>query len=154
MKPLGKSGLRFLPIFRSRFLRHTILKISGRNVPLWKLTGSFQNRFSRAISKKSFVAMTTNVFTSNVKCALESGMDAHLAKPIDMKKLIEVLNQLWKEKYNSQMRLGLDESRGRFHCSRRIYPFLCVLSNAIFELLTGIFGKIGGTVERCCHIML
>ena len=37
------------------------------------------------------VAMTANAFDEDRKLALESGMNAHIAKPIDMKKLLEVL---------------------------------------------------------------
>ena len=37
------------------------------------------------------VAMTANAFDEDRKRALESGMDAHIAKPIDIKKLLEML---------------------------------------------------------------
>ena len=40
------------------------------------------------------VAMTANAFEEDRKLALESGMNAHIAKPIDMKKLLEVLTEL------------------------------------------------------------
>ena len=37
------------------------------------------------------VAMTANAFDSDVKKALDSGMNEHLSKPIDVKKVNEVL---------------------------------------------------------------
>ncbi len=40
------------------------------------------------------VAMTANAFEEDRKLALASGMNAHIAKPIDMKKLLEVLTEL------------------------------------------------------------
>lgn len=46
----------------------------------------------------TIVSMTANAFTSDVKDAMDSGMNAHIAKPVDMKRLIKVLNQLWREK--------------------------------------------------------
>lgn len=40
------------------------------------------------------IAMTANAFDDDVKAALDSGMNAHLAKPIDMGKLKEIIAQL------------------------------------------------------------
>ena len=40
------------------------------------------------------VAMTANAFDEDRKRALESGMNAHIAKPIDIKKLLEVLTEI------------------------------------------------------------
>ncbi len=37
--------------------------------------------------------MTANAFAEDVKEALEAGMDAHVAKPIDMEVLRATLNQ-------------------------------------------------------------
>lgn len=40
------------------------------------------------------IAMTANAFDEDVKAALDSGMNAHLAKPIDMNKLKKIIAQL------------------------------------------------------------
>ena len=40
------------------------------------------------------VAMTANAFTEDVQNSMESGMNAHLAKPINMAVLKSVLEQL------------------------------------------------------------
>jgi CheY-like chemotaxis protein len=39
------------------------------------------------------VAMTANAFTEDIRRALESGMNAHLAKPLELDKLYEVLSR-------------------------------------------------------------
>lgn len=37
------------------------------------------------------IAMTANAFSEDVKQSLESGMNAHIAKPIDMQKIIHTI---------------------------------------------------------------
>lgn len=44
------------------------------------------------------IAMTANAFAEDVKDAMDAGMNAHIAKPIDMDALRETLNQLLKER--------------------------------------------------------
>lgn len=44
--------------------------------------------------KIPIIAMTANAFDDDVKAALQSGMNAHLAKPIDMKKLKQLVSKL------------------------------------------------------------
>jgi len=39
------------------------------------------------------VAMTANVFKDDVAACLEAGMDAHLAKPLDMDRVLETLRK-------------------------------------------------------------
>ncbi len=46
------------------------------------------------LARIPIVAMTANAFDEDRKRSLESGMNAHVAKPIDMDKLLEVLSQL------------------------------------------------------------
>lgn len=43
------------------------------------------------------IAMTANAFTEDIKLALQSGMNAHLAKPIDIKALSGVLNKYLRQ---------------------------------------------------------
>ncbi len=44
------------------------------------------------------VAMTANAFAEDVREAMNAGMDAHVPKPIDMKKLENVISELIREK--------------------------------------------------------
>ena len=40
------------------------------------------------------IAMTANAFSEDVKAALDSGMNAHIAKPIDIPKMLETLAKI------------------------------------------------------------
>ena len=39
------------------------------------------------------IAMTANAFSEDVKQSLDSGMNAHIAKPIDMEKIIRTIQE-------------------------------------------------------------
>ena len=63
------------------------------------MNGYDATRAIRALSNRELanipvVAMTANAFDEDRRMALDSGMNAHVAKPIDVKKLFEVLNSL------------------------------------------------------------
>lgn len=51
-----------------------------------------------ALNSIPVIAMTANAFEDDKKQALESGMDAHVAKPIDFNKLMEVLEEFLTKK--------------------------------------------------------
>ena len=44
--------------------------------------------------KIPIIAMSANAFKDDIEKASGSGMDAHIAKPIDMKQLLEALKQV------------------------------------------------------------
>ncbi len=48
------------------------------------------------------IAMTANAFDDDIKKAFDAGMNAHLAKPIDMEKLKTVVLNIIKEKQNKE----------------------------------------------------
>ena len=50
------------------------------------------------------IAMTANAFADDVENAREAGMDAHVAKPIDGKKLVNCILRLIKNKYRGGVR--------------------------------------------------
>ena len=45
----------------------------------------------------TIVAMTANAFEEDVKKSLEAGMNGHLSKPIDIKKMYALLDMLLDE---------------------------------------------------------
>ena len=51
-----------------------------------------------ALASIPIVAMTANAFEEDRKMAIESGMDAHVAKPINVEKLMGILHDILKEK--------------------------------------------------------
>jgi CheY-like chemotaxis protein len=58
--------------------------------------------FDREDAKKIvIIAMTANAYDEDIRAALDAGMDAHVAKPIDMSKLIGLLAQ-YKSGFNGR----------------------------------------------------
>lgn len=64
-------------------------KLNGYEATKRIRTGSHPNAKTVPI-----VAMTANAFESDVKLAIESGMNAHIAKPIDVPKMLRTLSSL------------------------------------------------------------
>ena len=40
------------------------------------------------------IALTANAFDEDVQSSMQAGMDAHLSKPVEMERLLEVLGEL------------------------------------------------------------
>ena len=51
-----------------------------------------------ALAKIPVVAMTANAFSEDVKAAEEAGMNAHIAKPIDVPKMLETLDAVLRQR--------------------------------------------------------
>ncbi len=47
-------------------------------------------------AKIPIIAMTANAFDEDMKKSVECGMNGHLTKPIDMKKVMETFHRIWK----------------------------------------------------------
>lgn len=60
----------------------------------YEATKAIRKLENKQLADIPIVAMTANAFEEDRKMAMDSGMNAHVAKPIDVKKLFEVLNEL------------------------------------------------------------
>jgi len=57
-------------------------------------TRAIRNTNREDLKKIPIIAMTANAFAEDVRAALDAGMNQHVAKPVDLKQIIEVL-QKW-----------------------------------------------------------
>lgn len=60
----------------------------------YEATKAIRKLENKEIASIPILAMTANAFEEDKQEALKSGMDGHIAKPIDMKKLMEMLEEL------------------------------------------------------------
>ena len=60
----------------------------------YKATQEIRNLPQKDLAQIPIVAMTANSFDDDKRKAFEVGMNAHVAKPIDVPKLLEVLSDL------------------------------------------------------------
>ena len=64
----------------------------------YEATKEIRNLSDRAKASVPIIAMTANAFDEDRKAALAAGMNAHIAKPIDEDKVIQVLSNLLENK--------------------------------------------------------
>ena len=60
-------------------------------------TRKIRSSYNTDIADIPIIAMTANAFTEDRKNALNAGMNEHVPKPLDIDKLLEVLNQVYLE---------------------------------------------------------
>ena len=66
------------------------------------MNGHEATRAIRALEREDakripIIAMTANAFAEDEKAALDAGMDAHVAKPLDIELLKKVIRQFGKQ---------------------------------------------------------
>ena len=63
----------------------------------YETTKAIRNLKDRKLSSIPIIAMTANAFEEDKREALECGMNGHIAKPIDVEKLLETLDRVLEE---------------------------------------------------------
>ena len=92
----AENGLEALDIITANPDKYDIVFM---DVQMPKMDGQEATRRIRALpasqreERLPIIAMTANVFTSDVEECIAAGMDEHLSKPLDMDKVIEVLHK-------------------------------------------------------------
>ena len=69
----------------------------------YELTKAIRSLDNSTLAGIPIIAMTANAFQEDVQNALDAGMDGHIAKPIDSKKLKETVIKVLLEKRNSRL---------------------------------------------------
>ncbi|MBR1398164.1 MAG: response regulator, partial [Selenomonadaceae bacterium] len=62
----------------------------------YEATKSIRDLNNPELANIPIIAMTANAFDEDRKAALDAGMNGHIAKPIDIEKLLETLNNILK----------------------------------------------------------
>lgn len=70
----------------------------------YEACGKIRALDNKELSEITIIAMTANVFAEDRQKALEAGMNGHLAKPIDIPKLLATLSELKKENQQKDFR--------------------------------------------------
>lgn len=60
----------------------------------YEATAQIRNLDDKELASIPILAMTANAFEEDKRAALQCGMDGHIAKPIDIKKLLETLDEI------------------------------------------------------------
>ena len=71
------------------------------------------------------IAMTANAFSDDIRMAKEAGMNEHISKPIDIKKLFKAMEEF--RKFSKEKR----HYRGRSLCGNAFLLNLCKMSDSI-----------------------
>ena len=65
----------------------------------YEATRAIRNMPDKGRASLPIIAMTANAFSEDIKKASEAGMNGHIAKPIDVKVMLEVLSEILYGKY-------------------------------------------------------
>ena len=60
----------------------------------WQATRAIRALPDKALANIPIVALSANVFDSDIRKSREAGMDGHLAKPIDVPLLLETIDRI------------------------------------------------------------
>jgi CheY-like chemotaxis protein len=91
----AQNGLEALRMFENDPARYDLILM---DVQMPEMDGYTATREIRALDVPEaqtvpVIAMTANVFREDIELALDAGMNAHIGKPIDLGKLLELLNR-------------------------------------------------------------
>ncbi len=86
-------------LFRSKASEPGYYQVVLMDVQMPEMNGYEATRAIRTLENKALaslpvLAMTANAFEEDKQEALRSGMNGHIAKPIDMKTLMEMLDEV------------------------------------------------------------
>ena len=86
----------------SRRRRRATYDVVLMDVQMPQLDGYGATRCIRSLQREDaatvpIVAMSANAFAEDVRASLEAGMNAHLSKPIDMRKVVDTLVRLTRK---------------------------------------------------------
>ncbi|MCM1380880.1 MAG: ATP-binding protein, partial [Muribaculaceae bacterium] len=94
----AENGLIAAEMFKSSEVGHYDAVLMDIRMPV--MDGIEATRKIRGMNRADaltvpIIAMSANAFDEDIKTSMEAGMNSHLTKPIDIKKVMETLGKLW-----------------------------------------------------------
>ena len=91
--PDGTDAVRMVEESEENYYDAILMDIQMPIMDGYEATRTIRNLSRKDVKKMPIIAMTANALEEDKEAAIKHGMDAHIAKPIDMDVLIEVLGQ-------------------------------------------------------------
>ncbi len=94
-----ENGKQALEVFEASSINKYDLILMDVQMPVmngYKATEAIRKCSHERASAIPIVAMTANAFSEDIKAALDSGMNAHIAKPVDMSVLEKTLKKIFQ----------------------------------------------------------
>ncbi len=90
----GRQAVEMLSAARPGYYRLVLMDIQMPVMGGYEATRTIRALENRELANIPILAMTANAFEEDKQAALQSGMNGHIAKPIDIAKLMETLDQV------------------------------------------------------------
>lgn len=74
-----------------------VMDVQMPNMNGYEATKAIRNLNNRTLAKTPIVAMTANAFEEDKKNAMKAGMNDHIAKPVELPKMVETLARVFQE---------------------------------------------------------
>ena len=102
---MAKDGKEAIEILEKKWKTYQIVLLD-LNMPV--MNGYEAAKMIRSLDREDakvipIIAMTANAFTEDKMRAKEAGMDEHIAKPVDGKLLVKVINELVKRNQREKL---------------------------------------------------
>ncbi len=90
----GKEGFEKVASSLPGYFDAVLMDIQMPVMDGYEATQRIRGLDDEALSRIPVIAMSANAFSEDVKKALENGMNAHIAKPVDLNEMQKVLHDI------------------------------------------------------------
>ena len=90
----GQEAVEKVAVSQSGYFDAILMDVQMPVMNGYEATKAIRALDNSALANIPIVAMTANAFTEDVQAAKEAGMNAHIAKPIDIAKMMETLTEI------------------------------------------------------------